>query len=713
MSKLVIELKNCNSIENGKIDIVENSLNIKYAINGTGKSSISKAIEYFINDNIHDTNKLLKLKPFKYRDDIDTNNPDVTGLELIDSVAIFNENYVNQYVFQPNELLKNSFDIFINNEEYKKGIHDINELIKEISKTFQENEEIEIMINDLTELFQSFGKAKGIAKSGTLYKAIGKGNPVANIPIGLEVYKDFIGHSENTKWFKWQMMGKDYLEISDCCPYCTSSSIEDKKETISLVEKKYDSKLIEHLNSVIKTVSKLQSYFTEDTYEKIIKISQSVDGLQKEQEAFMLEIKEQIDTLLTKLKSIKLLGFQSLKEFDKVIKVITSLKIDMGYISHLNTESTSDKIEKINNSLDEILEKSGQLQGKVKLQEIRIKENIEEYKDDINNFLQYAGYKYLVDINEDDNSSYKINLIHSEFTESNIDNANNHLSYGEKNAFALILFMFDTLKNNQKLIILDDPISSFDKNKKFAIIEKLFRGEKSFINRTVLMLTHDFEPIVDIILHHSDIFNKVKPNASYLENIEGILSEKVITKDDIKTFIDIAKENILTLDEQINKLIYLRRLHEIQNDKGSTYHLLSSMFKKKEVPEHKSSGNIRIMTPCEIDEATQEITNNISEIFKYNICYNQLINDNELIRLYEKTTNNYEKLQIYRILHNDNSHDNRTIRKFINETFHIENDYIYQLNPCKYQTIPYYIIKECNKDIEVLKSGDIIPINLK
>jgi hypothetical protein len=30
------------------------------------------------------------------------------------------------------------------------------------------------------------------------------------------------------------------------------------------------------------------------------------------------------------------------------------------------------------------------------------------------------------------------------------------------------------------------------------------------------------------------------------------------------------------------------------------------------------------------------------------------------------------------------------------------------LNPCKYQTVPQYIINECTKDIEVLRRG--IPV---
>jgi wobble nucleotide-excising tRNase len=703
MNELNIQIKKCNSIENGQIKLIENSLNIKYAINGTGKSTISKAIQFVINDKKNSTNELFQLKPFKYRIDASTNNPEVNGIETIESVAIFNEEYVNQYVFQPNELLKNSFDIFINNEAYKKGMDEINDLIKDIAKTFDENQDIEVMLNDLNELSQSFGSANGLSKSSSFYKAVGKGNLLENIPKELEVYSDFIKHDKNTKWLSWQMTGKDYLDISNCCPFCTSSSIEEKKETIKAIGDNYDSRLIEHLNKVINTVSKLSSYFTEDSYKKIIDISKNIDGLKKEQETFLLEIREQINTLMLKLSMIKSLGFQSLKDFDKVDTVIKDFKIDLIYISHLSTETTSEKITKINNSLNEILEKSGQLQGKVKLQKIRIEDTIKIYKKEINDFLKYAGYSYSVDIKEDvSGNSYKMQLIHNDFVKSNIDNAKNHLSYGEKNAFALILFMFDTLKNNQHLIILDDPISSFDKNKKFAIIEMLFRGEKSFKNKTVLMLTHDFEPIVDIVLHHSDIFNMVKPNASFLENIEGELSEKTITKDDIKTFIEIVEENIASLDETINKLIYLRRLYEIKNNKGLAYQLLSNIFHKREIPQYKSSGENRDMTVEEINEASNEIKEAINETFQYLTCYQNISDNIELIRLYEKATNNYEKLQIYRVVNNDN-HENCTIKKFINGTFHIENDYIYQLNPCKYQTIPYYIIKECNQDIELLK----------
>jgi ABC-type Mn2+/Zn2+ transport system ATPase subunit len=703
-----IVLKKCNSIENGQIKIIDKSLNIKYGINGTGKSTISKAIEYYVIDKNNSSNELSKLKPFKYRDNTNENNPEVSGLDLIENVAIFNEDYINQYVFQPNEVLKNSFDILINNETYQNGMAEINELIKDISKTFEDNKDIEIMLDNLNELLKSFGTANGLSKSSSFSKAFKNGNLVENIPNNLLVYKDFIEADNNTKWLNWQMTGKDYLDISSCCPYCTSSDIEEKKETIKAVSENYDSKLIEHLNKIIKTISKLKEYFTVDSYDKIIEISKSVNGLQKEEESFILEIREQIKTLIEKLQNVRRLGFQSLKDFDKVDETIKTYKIKLSYMAHLNTDVTEEKILKINTSLDEILEKSSQLQGKVNIQKKQVKDTIEKHKKDINTFLKYAGYSYSINIEEDSaNNSYKMQLIHNDFVESNIDNTKNHLSFGEKNAFALILFMYEVLKNNPDLIILDDPISSFDKNKKFAILEMLFANSEvkkkqrnNFSNKTVLMLTHDFEPIVDIIyVNPKGMFDKINPTANYLENIEGVLSEKDIIKNDIKTFIDIAEENILLLDEQINKLIYLRRLCEITNNKGFAYQLLSNLFHKREVPIYKSLEDDRAMTEDEIEEATEEIKNKIKEEFCYSSCYQNIIDNDEIKRLYSKSSNNYEKLQIYRILFNENN-ENRVIRKFVNETFHIENDYIYQLNPFKYQTIPHYIIKECDIDIE-------------
>lgn len=695
-----IILKNCNSIEDGRITIEEGRLNIKYAINGTGKTTISKAIESFISDRDNSTKSLMELKPFKFRMDKETNNPEINGIDSLGQVAIFNESYVDKYVFLPDELLKDSFEVFIVDEKYKQGMEQINELIKEVGETFIENQELDDLLNDLNELSSCFGKSKGISKASSVFKGIGGGNKVENIPEGLAVYRDFIRHTDNVQWLKWQMNGSDYLEISDVCPYCTSG-VEEKKGTILAVKEEYDSKLIEHLNKVIGVVRRLSSYFTEDTYEKIMTISKSVDGLKDEYEKYLLEVKEQISVLHGKLIKVKSLSFQTLKDFNKVKEVIDSYKIELEFIGHLNSAATAEKVGTINSSLDNILTQAGQLQGKVNKQKKHIEKTIKEYNQEINNFLKNAGYNYQVNIEEDKNQAYRLKLRHNDFMEDNVENAKLHLSYGERNAFALVLFMFEAIKGNSDLIILDDPISSFDKNKKYAIIDMLFRGEKSLRNKTVLMLTHDFDPIVDMIYHLPHKFEPV-PKACFLENLNGDLSEKPIEKRDVKTFLEIAIENIENLDEDINKLIYLRRFLEISNDKSEAYQLLSNVFKKRKDPLYIANGETRLMTDEEIAKATVEITKFISS-FDYMDCYESLISTDRLISLYDRASNNYEKLQIYRIINTENS-GNDIVRKFVNETFHIENDYLYQLNPCEYQVVPQYIIDECNKDIEKLRN---------
>ncbi len=55
----------------------------------------------------------------------------------------------------------------------------------------------------------------------------------------------------------------------------------------------------------------------------------------------------------------------------------------------------------------------------------------------------------------------------------------------------------------------DDPISSFDKNKKFAILEMLFYRDSSecLKNQMLLMLTHDVEPIIDTLKSVKKLFS--------------------------------------------------------------------------------------------------------------------------------------------------------------------------------------------------------------
>ena len=102
---LEVEIQNCNNIDYGSIQIVENRLNIKYAINGTGKSTLSRAICSTVLDREKGSNDILELTQFKAIGS-DSISPSVSGCEEITNVNVFDENYINDFIYQPDELLE-------------------------------------------------------------------------------------------------------------------------------------------------------------------------------------------------------------------------------------------------------------------------------------------------------------------------------------------------------------------------------------------------------------------------------------------------------------------------------------------------------------------------------------------------------------------------------------------------------------------------------
>ncbi|WP_253947452.1 hypothetical protein [Paraburkholderia xenovorans] len=247
---------------------------------------------------------------------------------------------------------------------------------------------------------------------------------------------------------------------------------------------------------------------------------------------------------------------------------------------------------------------------------------------------------------------------------------------------------------NPDLVVLDDPISSFDKNKKFAILEMLFRGKDSLREKTVLMLTHDIEPVIDMVKSLSHTFQPT-PVASFLSSKAGVVTELDVKKIDLLTFAQICDENIKSLDNDAIKIIYLRRHYEILDNKGLEYQLISSLLHKKPVPTVKENEGERPMTEPELASATAAIQAKLSS-FEYQKLLALVLDKAAINKAYAAAKNGYEKLQLFRVANNDN-HENDIVKKYINESFHIENEYIMQLNPHRYDSVPDYIIAECDQ----------------
>lgn len=707
MSELNINLKYCWNIENWTIKLEQWKLNIKYAINWTWKSTIARAFKYHIENNVEDKEIL---KPYKYFGN-DNKNPEVLWLNNFQNIKIFNEDYIKQYTFKKEEILENSFSILINDDNYKQWIQKIEDLIKSLKNIFQEDNNLEKLIED-TYNFLNFIKITWtwkINETSTIIKWLEWSKKINNPPKTLEWYTKYLTKTDiNSKYISWQLQWKDYLWIDETnCPYCISWIDSQKKEVIGKFSSEYQKSEIDNLNKILSVIEWLYEYFNKPTKDTIDKIKNNISWISDEEKSFLIKLREEIDTFNKKLNKVKLINFYDLKEIDSIedeIKKYLFNLDDSTLYNYINSDFTKNKVKAINDKLNELIWKVSYLKWEINKQKQLLKKSIEKYKENINNFFTSAWYKYLIDVINEENNKYKFVLKPID-KDIEVKNTSKNLSFWEKNAFALVLFMYQTLNEKADLIILDDPISSFDKNKKFAILNVLFwKSEENLRWKTVLMLTHDFEPIIDIIKNWlpKSLNNK---NAFFLENKNGNLNEIEIKREHIKTFNKICNENLTKWINNINKCIFLRRLFEIEDNKWLEYNLLSSLIHKKDIPNKRNNDWwYDNLTDEEINQTTEKIKIKIPD-FDYNTMLNSICNSEELLEIYQNSSSNYEKFQIYRIIKDDWNWnviiDDSVIKKFIDESFHIENEYLFQLNPIDYELIPSYIIEECNKDLNL------------
>lgn len=697
-----IEIKNCNNITMAKVAIAPSKLNIKFAPNGTGKSTISKAIQYSITG---DETALSELLPFKFRNEnLSNTQPEVLGIESIENVLCFTEDYVNKFTFKPEELVSNSFDIFIRTDAYQEKERDIEVFTSLVKQQFANNSELESLLSNLNELSRAFKitVSGGLAKTSTGAKALSSSNKIDHIPEGLQPYQPFIQSSNCVNWIDWQAKGhKEFSGLTDACPFCTSD-VTSKKEQIANVSKEYDKNLIKNLVSVIDVINKLGEYFSDVSKGKLDIIKSLKNGLEKEHETFIVKVKSQIDDLIAKLEKLKGLTGFDFNEGEIVKEKLHEYKINLQFFDILNSTKTNEIIVNLNASVDELIKQAGPLQGKINLQRVEMKKLVEKHQTDINAFLAFAGYRYQVAIvGEGEQAQLKLRHIDNS---THLSGGSQHLSFGERNAFSIVLFMYECLAKNPGLVILDDPISSFDKNKKYAILEMLFRRDASdcLKNKTVLMLTHDVEPIIDTLRSVRGQFSN-QVFASYLRLLSGEITEQPISSDDIKTFIQICENLFSSTQDPIIKLIYLRRRYEVLGELDNGYEVLSNLFKKRAEPEdfRIPRNEEGLNTPLSIIDLSAGINDIQGFISELPVDYPSLValfsNDEKIKKLYLHSNNGYEKLQLIRILLDIEEVKNSVIRKFINETYHIENEFIFQLDPTRFDLIPEYVVNECDK----------------
>ncbi|NDK91706.1 AAA family ATPase [Gordonia desulfuricans] len=688
-----ITIADCNSISRADITLRREALNIKYGPNGIGKSTIARALVL----NTRGQDALHELLPFKYRQRGGKEAPTVVGADEIKSVLVFDEHYVSQFVFQPDEVIKNSFEIFIRTPEYQAGNEELEEIFEDLKKVFLENKALDDVIAGFTELRNAFTitKSGAIAKTSKGFKALGVGGKLSKIPKPLLGFQSFLDSDDPAGWLSWQAKGKNYLQLSDNCPFCSVPNVD--KKTAVHVSETYESAAVKNMSALRLVIDRLAGFFVPERLDQLRKITTSLEELSREQDQFLANLRGQVETLLDKFTALKGLSFVSLRDEPDVDKALRSLKIELDLLDALNSEGTRGVVEDMNARLDDVAERITDIKRRVGIQKSQVAKSIERNQGEINEYLRSAGYKYAVRI-EPKGDSYRMILEHKD-APGHLEAAGSHLSFGERNAFALVLFMHQVRRDSPDLVVLDDPVSSFDKTKKFAILHKLFHGKQSLRGFTTLLLTHDIEPAIDIIrTATSGQFRAATPAVHFLQSREGQVEEKPIRPADIMTFSQICDENTDSSADPIIKCIYLRRRYEVHGDRGPEYDVLSSLLHVRDEPSAKGeNGEFNALGKEEREHAIAKIEKIIPG-FDYEALLAELKDREVLKAKFQETNVGYEKVQIFRIaleLDPEASIADVAFKKFVNETYHIENEYVMQLNPREFDSVPEHVIQAC------------------
>ena len=649
-----VNLKNYRNINELNLELDEGKVNFIYGTSGSGKSSIAKALLGEIGENnipYGKTNKdvFIELNPIINKEDC----------------SIFDENTQKQLLINRNENNNMYSIIFAEKNELDKIKNDISILLSKINSKrealFRYVSNVENMIKKINHKAMS---KKGIFSAKSSIEKI----KTEIVNPKYKTYSNFI-HKNGLEYVEWIEKGATFpLYDDNKCPFCSRKLTESKKEKIK----------------TILEIKPEQYSIIVDSQDVLTDIGISVPNFSYKREIKKLE-QELYD------------AYNNKNIINNLYNMVDSYSSNMLNINKMEKIKLSSSLKKLfpdfeeiindfNNNLKEIKTKFGKY--KTKTSKI-VANNLKR----INTYLELFSIQYKFSIENYDVAKQKATVfLISTKDEKQMDRTEN-LSYGEKNFIALLLFL---LSNTKKYVVIDDPASSYDENRRKNIYELFydFHNKKTF-----LVLSHD-----QVFIKYAILGIKDKRTKKYIDNTGKIICLENNLGNCLSK--NIGVDDFGTLNSQINDFIkntempYYRMIMNLR--------LLAETSKSLEkndkiVYEYLSAILHRHCRACVQDELKK---NETTEKEVLNIIY-----DKYKIRLkmqpddifegfnYDDLTN-FEKV-IYKReeekLKRENSGKRKKsyLEKEFDDIVHLNNKYFISLNPylfnifseCVYQNI--------------------------
>ena len=148
-------------------------------------------------------------------------------------------------------------------------------------------------------------------------------------------------------------------------------------------------------------------------------------------------------------------------------------------------------------------------------------------------------------------------------------------------------------------------------------------------------------------------------------------------------------------------------------DKSNEYEVLSNLLHKRskdkstDQRKDKIDDNYQKLSDEDFENGVNNIKVKISS-FDYDSLLSKFKDNTQLIEIYKQTEDSFAKIILFRILIDgleESKKPDDVFMKFINEIYHIENDFLFQLNPEKFDITPQFIIEGCDTFVKSLEGN--------
>lgn len=515
-----VEISGFKNLYDFKCDFTEGKINVIYGKSGCGKSSIYEALlnKDFENNKSVDFEGEISVK--------------VDGSDKY-NISVFDRDKLNDYVINKKDT--NFYSVLVDDDKaLRKEIKELENLVQELKTSLYQSDDLfqeyktvqkELGCNSLTKDNKLTAKSKILKLESAL-------NTTNKKSFVLQIEK-----MPNGK-LKWIKDGEKYRD-NEHCPYCNLRLSKSNAEYIDFVNK-FEAKSVDkyiELHDKLPTVGDALLAFNRKSVHEAVNIIRNLQ----------IAIKD-YENIANKMQNIDYLNVSAYVQTEMAISDELKTYFPDVYMAAKN-----------------INKKNKAVIGRINQARNKTKTILNKRINPLNNHLKALDIPYSISASYSSNNSikgYKISL-NNDVEQKDRPTG---LSNGEKNLVALLMFIYEC-KNNDNIIIIDDPASDYDDyrmNQIYNIVSKELK------NRTVIILSHNCAFAKYAL---TDRYNKGL--VQYFTNTNKKTELQIIQKDDFNDFNEFVIDRILRANDYYSKIFNLRLLYE--GKRGFVYQYLSAI----------------------------------------------------------------------------------------------------------------------------------------